>query len=88
VGGLAALFGHERRHERVLRGIPLPRVPEHEERHLFEIRVFLDHEILDSLFLREPPCLPLNLHPTTPLVVARVPEQAPQNLVPGLPDGR
>src|SRR5215207_5046524 len=73
----------QRRHDRELRGVPLPGVADHEERDLLEPRVFPDDQIF-----REPPGLALDLHPPASLVVGRVSEEVSEDLVPGPPQGR
>jgi hypothetical protein len=72
----------QRLHHRVLRGVTLPGVPDNEEGDLLEVCVLVEDKIPGEL-----PGLSLHLHPATALVVDRVPEDASQDLVAGLPEG-
>jgi hypothetical protein len=60
----------------VLGGVPLPRVPDHEERDLIEASVLVEDQIL-----RQPDRLALYFHPAATLVVGRVSEDRLQVLV-------
>src|SRR5215211_2901743 len=72
----------ERFDHRVLRGIPFAGVSNHDKRDIFEARVAVEDQVLGELSR-----LALHLHPEAAFVVGRVPEDVPQSLVAGPPDG-